>query len=133
MAKLAVSWALSRFKSEKSWERRIAAYSHVLNALNEIQHVLGEWEDIEVTRREVSDLETKELRDALDRALKNLRGMRGEAQLLLHPSVDESIKRLPDFEAVDWFTSIEDRWVVVQRAKEQILKQAQEDGVAAAS
>ena len=40
---LAVRWALSRYKSEKSWERRLSAYSDIVAALGEMRAVLWEW------------------------------------------------------------------------------------------
>jgi hypothetical protein len=43
IAKLAVSWALKRYKSEKTWERQLAAYVDAIAALSEMRRVVGSW------------------------------------------------------------------------------------------
>ena len=59
MARLAVRWALSRFKQEKVWERRLAAHSDILVALAEMRRVY---------RRLIDELETHSRSDeAADR------------------------------------------------------------------
>ena len=45
VARLAVRWALSRYKEEKTWERRLAAYAEVVAALSEMRFIVGKWID----------------------------------------------------------------------------------------
>jgi hypothetical protein len=45
IAKLAVSWALNRYKSEKTWDRQLAAYVDAVTALSEMRLVVGSWSD----------------------------------------------------------------------------------------
>jgi hypothetical protein len=55
VARLAVGWALRRYKAEKTWERRLAAYVDALAALGEMRLVVGRWYDELITDRAVSD------------------------------------------------------------------------------
>jgi hypothetical protein len=43
VAKLAVQWALERFKSEKSWERQLSALTDVIAALGAMTRVAKSW------------------------------------------------------------------------------------------
>ena len=52
VARVAVTWALARYKSEKMWERRLAAYIDAISALSEMRLVLGHWFDEAITDRE---------------------------------------------------------------------------------
>lgn len=52
---LAVNLALHRFYREKWWERRLAAYLSIFEALHKIRSVYAEWEDEELTEREPSE------------------------------------------------------------------------------
>lgn len=45
VARLAVNWALSRYKEEKTWERQLAAYADVLAALSDMRLIVGKWAD----------------------------------------------------------------------------------------
>lgn len=55
VARLAVGWALRRYKTEKTWERRLSAYVDGLSALGEMRLVVGRWHDELITDRHVSD------------------------------------------------------------------------------
>jgi hypothetical protein len=54
IARLAVSWALKRYKSEKAWERKLAAYVDAVTALSEMKLVVGRWIDELEQRRSTS-------------------------------------------------------------------------------
>jgi hypothetical protein len=54
IAKLAVSWALKRYKSEKAWERKLAAYVDAVTVLSEMKLVVGRWIDELEQRRSAS-------------------------------------------------------------------------------
>jgi hypothetical protein len=45
VARLAVRWALNRYKEEKTWERQLTAYADVLAALGEMRLINGKWAD----------------------------------------------------------------------------------------
>lgn len=45
VARLAVRWALNRYKEEKTWERQLAAYADVIAALGDMRLIVGRWAD----------------------------------------------------------------------------------------
>lgn len=45
VAWLAVRWALTRYETEKTWERRLGAYADLISALGEMRRVVGRWAD----------------------------------------------------------------------------------------
>lgn len=47
VAKVAVSWALDRFKREKIWERQLAAQADVIAALFEMRRLYARWAERE--------------------------------------------------------------------------------------
>jgi hypothetical protein len=59
IARLAVSWALNRYKSEKAWERKLAAYVDAVTALSEMKLVVGRWiDELEESRSTSPDWDT---------------------------------------------------------------------------
>ncbi len=55
IARLAVRWALNRYKSEKTWERRLGAYVDAVTAISEMRLVVGKWFDHAIMRLEISE------------------------------------------------------------------------------
>ena len=55
VAWLTVKWALSRYKSEKSWDRRLSAYVDAITAIREMKLVAGKWYDQEISDYQVAD------------------------------------------------------------------------------
>ena len=45
VARLAVRWALNRYKEEKTWERQLTAYADVIAALGDMRLIVGKWSD----------------------------------------------------------------------------------------
>jgi hypothetical protein len=45
VARLAVRWALNRYKEEKTWERQLTAYADVIAALGDMRLIVGRWAD----------------------------------------------------------------------------------------
>lgn len=45
VARLAVGWALNRYKEEKTWERQLTAYADVIAALGDMRLIVGKWAD----------------------------------------------------------------------------------------
>ncbi|MEH6721959.1 MAG: hypothetical protein V7686_00385 [Qipengyuania sp.] len=52
VARLAVNWALDRYKREKVWDRRLSCYSDIVTAIAEMLRVNNEWFDDAAYRRE---------------------------------------------------------------------------------
>src|SRR5690348_2043032 len=55
VAWVTVRWALRRYKSEKTWERRLAAYVEAAMAIGEMRTIVGRWFDQAIEFRELSE------------------------------------------------------------------------------
>lgn len=51
VARLAVQWALRRYKTEKAWERRLDAYVAAVRCIADMRLVIGQWIDEEIEAR----------------------------------------------------------------------------------
>jgi hypothetical protein len=83
VARLAVNWALRRYKSEKTWERRLAAYVDGVTALSEMRLVVGRWMDEIENHREPPEEVTARQRDRYQTAHRRLEEGVAAALLLL--------------------------------------------------
>lgn len=83
IARLAVRWALSRFKQEKVWERRLSAQAEIVVALAEMRRVYGRWiDELEMHRIATEDVD-REHRERYRGAARKLEEAMSLAQLLL--------------------------------------------------
>ena len=55
IARLTVKWALGRYKSEKTWERRLSAYVDAIASVAEMERLVSMWLDRAYRRGEVAD------------------------------------------------------------------------------
>lgn len=87
IARIAVSWALRRYKSEKVWERRLGAYVEALASLGEMRLVVGRWHDELIMARELPEGQGATQRDRYQAARRRLEeGVATAALLLPSPS-----------------------------------------------
>lgn len=96
VARLAVRWALSRFKQEKVWERQLAAQSDILVALAEMRRVYGRWIDQLETHSRSSEDADREHNDRYRAAKRKLEEAMPLAQLLLPAEVTRILNKLED-------------------------------------
>ncbi len=94
VARLAVRWALSRFKQEKIWDRCISAQVDILVALAELRRVYGRWIDELETHRSVTDETDREHQDRYRAAARKLEEAMPLAQLLLPPEISKTLQKL---------------------------------------
>lgn len=83
VAWFAVRWTLSRFKVEKTWERRLGAYADVVCALDEMRLIQGRWADELEGGRQSSHTSTLEYADRYHAARRRFEGTVAVARLLL--------------------------------------------------
>lgn len=131
----AVQWALSRYKSEKIWERRLAAYTDLLAALARMNQALGIWE-LEALRVPVnlSDSDRADVLRRYNEARRAVEETWGAAQLILP---DDVAKLLASFATDidnarhkgrhDQMIAIGEEWAVLERARHVILKLGRAD------
>lgn len=94
VARLAVRWALSRFKQEKVWERRLTAQSDIIVALAEMRRVYSRWiDELEMHSKstEEADREHSERYRAAKRKLEEAMAL---AQLLLSTEITRVLNQL---------------------------------------
>jgi hypothetical protein len=91
----AVRWALSRYKSEKHWERRLAAYTDLLSAMGTLMQILDVWEARENTGEKEPELESVESRARRYwEARRKLAEARSVTLLLLPDAVNDALSEL---------------------------------------
>lgn len=94
VARLAVRWALSRFKQEKVWERQLAAQSDILVALAEMRRVYGRWIDQLETYSSSNEDADREHNERYRTAKRKLEEAMPLAQLLLPAEVTRVLTKL---------------------------------------
>lgn len=76
VARLTVSWALKRYKSEKTWERRMTAYIDALGAIGAMERISGRQFDRAIVGRDTSpeqdEIELEEWRSSRRRLNENI-------------------------------------------------------------
>ncbi len=85
IARLAVMWALNRYKSEKTWERQLAAYVDAVTALSEMRLVVGSWYDELIGALLVSSDNNGHHRERYNASKRKLEEGVAAARLLLPP------------------------------------------------
>jgi hypothetical protein len=96
VAYLTVRWALTRFKSEKTWERQSAALADVFSALREMERVKYIEYSIEIEHREPSDQYVEKLRSRYSEAEKKFYDVAAIAVLVLPTGIAAVIEKLED-------------------------------------
>ncbi len=94
IARLAVTWALDRYKSEKTWERRLAAYVDVVSALSEMRLIVGRWYDEVILRRDVPTEQDAAQRERYQSSKRRFDEGVAAALLLLPKEVSESLSEI---------------------------------------
>lgn len=94
IARLAVRWALSRFKQEKVWERRLSAQADIVIALAEMRRVYGRWIDEIEMYRNSSKESDREHRDRYRAAVRKLEEAMPLAQILLSEDTSKLLHKL---------------------------------------
>lgn len=94
VARLAVRWALSRFKQEKLWERRLSAQAEIIVALAEMRRLYGRWMDDLESHRGTDEEVDREHRDRYRAAARQIEGAMPLAQLLLPPESSDILRKL---------------------------------------
>jgi hypothetical protein len=69
---LTVKFAFARFRNERSWERRAAAYDKVIEAFALIKNAASAWEDESMGASRLSEQTNKELNDKWNHAQQEL-------------------------------------------------------------
>ena len=96
IAWLAVGWAFRRFKREKLWERRLTAYSELIEALDELARISGIWSQDELLKRDRSAEDQSRLEDSYRSAALRLRVAEATGRLLLPANSQKTLDQLSE-------------------------------------
>lgn len=103
VARLAVKWALSRYKEEKTWERQLAAYADVLAALGDMRLIVGRWADEIESATEYTDEFKKMHEDRYKAARRKFEEALAVASLILPKRTHNLLHQLDhDIEAITY-------------------------------
>lgn len=130
----AVQWALGRYKAEKLWERRLAAYTELLTSLSRMNRVLGVWElEAMNVPQNLSDDEVREVRRRYDDARRDLEEAWGVAQLILPTEIAKLLASLSNdidearHNSSSWMQAIGEEWAILDKARRTILDIGRKD------
>ena len=94
VARLAVKWALNRYKSEKTWERQLSAYADAVTAISEMRLVVGRWIDDEIENKQASEERNAEHAQRYRSARRRLEEGLAAAVLILPNQTSDGLKQL---------------------------------------
>ncbi len=126
-----VRWALGRYKLEKTWERRLGAYTDLLAAITDMQRVLSTWQNAIETNRDLDDEETIALRAQYDAGLKGMSQSQGLAGLLFPQAIGDLLHKLPidlknaSYNASTHWEAMDNSWGILRDGKIEIVAIAQ--------
>jgi len=67
-AYITVKFSMRQFYSQRWWEKKAEAYSHIIERLSYLQYCFGEWFDEGVGMKELRDKEREKLSEGYDQA-----------------------------------------------------------------
>lgn len=128
IARLTVTWALRRYKAEKSWERRLAAYVDVVTAIGEMQHVIRRWMTDVEEHRDPSEDWNKAQRERYQAARRRLDEGAAAASLILSRETTATLSALRrDLENApdrhDYYKSLEHDYDLLAKALKSVVEQ----------
>lgn len=122
--------SLSRFYSEKVWDRRAAAYTVMFDAL----HDMRRWFDAHLEARgrggDVSDEQSGKLREAYQTAKAKLVKQLGSETWLISDACQERIIKMEqdlDIQSTDFQVVLDDGWIAIHSAIIDLRKMARSE------
>lgn len=94
VARLAVTWALKRYKTEKAWDREMEALANVVQALSEMDRVIFKWMQEYARETEFSDQYSEELETRYREARRKFETTAAAAAILLPKEINEALDNL---------------------------------------
>lgn len=130
-ASLTARFSLARFRKEKTWERKAAAYTTILEALGDLFAWFDKNLDAHYGQSELSEAMRNDLGAAFSKAHKEMTRTIAGQVWLLDPSVGSSIKlmnkTLDDEDFPDWHSHLEYGYGAVKKARDDITAFARRD------
>jgi len=130
IARRTVDWALGRYKSEKTWERRLGAYVDAVSSVAEMERLVGTWLERAYRRGDVSE-EFRDIEGAEYRAARRkLDEGTSAARLLLHGTTSKILSELEDElqsarDATMWEEHLDMELGALRKAKNSLIANGQ--------
>ena len=126
IARLAVMWALKRYKSEKTWERQLAAYVDAVTALSQMRLVVANWYDELIGALLVSSDTNVHQRERYNASKRKLEEGVAAARLLLPPDTAKLLAGLnEDIENArkghDQVEDLDRQYAILDRALNRLI------------
>lgn len=117
---LAAHLAMKKFRNEKWWEKKAAAYAELVEALHTMKWPAGEHLDAELESREVSQEESSRMWEEFKVARRNIWKVADSSTFLVS---EEVIKAVQDMErglssarnAQSWFEHLDEQYAAVNK------------------
>ena len=131
VARLAVRWALARYKEEKTWERQLAAYVDVCTALGDMRLIIGKWADQEEGVVNYSEDFQSRMGERYHAAKKNMENTVAVASLILPRETHNLLHQLEiDLEKVkcpeDRYEEYNAKYLLIDDALVALTKQGRQ-------
>ena len=94
IARMAVRWALARYKSEKLWERQTLALAEVLQAVTELDRINSVYFHAEITHSQIENDVREALWKGIQAAEKQFQKVAATAAIILPASMSLTIEKI---------------------------------------
>ena len=129
LAWITVVFALSRYKKEKHWERKLQAYSDVLAALGTMNQILNQWIREVEERREASPEQIDDNVQRYRSAMEKIEETSSVAALILSTKVNRRLRNLiTDLHRANnddqrsWLSVLQEEQSIVEKARDDLVE-----------
>ena len=129
---LTVKFSMGQFCSQRWWERKAEAYSHIIEELSYLQYCLGEWFDASLEGRKFSDEKKVALSEGFRRAEESITKAVAMGTYIISKNSVETLKQLLKELAIrnsdgDWMGDMDNHYGAVKECIENIREYAKKD------
>lgn len=129
---LAAHLSMRRFRTEKWWERKAAAYSGLVEALHHMKWYPSEHIDAAIENRELPEEDQSEYWKQYKDARRNVWRIADSSAFLISPRVNEVIvemeKELGEAKNSDWwFEHAEQQYAAIQKCLDRVKELARQE------
>lgn len=129
---LAAHLSMHRFRTEKWWERKAAAYSELVEALHHMKWYPSEQIDAEMENRELPEKDNADYWKQYKDARRNVWKIADSASFLVSPKVNEAIVQMEQElgeakNAELWIEHAEQQYAAIQKCLEQVKGLARQE------
>jgi len=129
---VSVRLSLRRFRAERWWERKVEAYSRIVDALHSVMEYCSVLSDEEIQGREITDERRKQLLQDYERAVRELKKATSVGAFIISKDVADALMKLetrPRLSGKDWprFEILDDDYDAYSKTLAEVQKLAKRD------